>query len=212
MSEPAGGHPYKRPAYAITELVANINAIAPHRSTEHDGILGDQRHAAEHSGHNPNGDGIVCADDATHDPTHGADMHKISEDIRQSRDERVLYCIFNGRIYSGPTGSQPFVWRPYKPPPGGSMHTDHMHMSVRQERRYYDDRSPWAIGVDMPLSDADLAKIKGVCEDVWAEKNFVAPGEVKATGPTYRDSALRNIWAIVFRVEKKIDSWIKAHP
>lgn len=104
-------------------LLAQINAKAPGRSKASDGSVGDSDHAARASDHNPEDtensddgndpDNQVDARDFTHDPAHGADMGQISEAIRLSKDRRVKYVIFNGRIFSGRTGTQPWVWRTY---------------------------------------------------------------------------------------------------
>ncbi len=131
----------------LDKLLAQINAAAPLRSKASDGSVGDLAHAAGTSDHNPQasaGDdppNQVDARDFTHDPAAGADMAVISEAIRQSKDQRVSYVIFNRRIFSGTDSAQPWVWRPYS---GDNPHDHHMHVSVNDVHN--DETQDWAIG------------------------------------------------------------------
>jgi len=139
----------------ILKLRSQIDAAAPGRSKESDGTKGDPAHAARDSDHNPEDtedssdgndpDNQVDAGDFTHDPAHGADMHVISESIRLSKDRRVLYVIFNSRIFSSyPVNGVPaWTWRPYT---GSNKHTKHMHVSVVDAPNDY--TADWSIGVD----------------------------------------------------------------
>jgi hypothetical protein len=200
MIEPSGGHTYRRPAYGIERLVADVDAMAPHRSTTHDGILGDQRHAAEHSGHNPNAAGVVCAVDITHDPAHGADAGDIAENIRLDRDDRLGYAIFNGRIFAGPEGPSPFVWRTYHVPPGGSRHEDHVHVSLRQDPHYYDDDGGWEI-----MAGLTKDEVKAAVREVLAEELVTAPGETGEPRGTRKSIpwAITQVWGHLLRTERK---------
>lgn len=141
-------------------LLAQINAKAPGRSKASDGSVGDPDHQARESDHNPEDtrdsddgndpDNQVDARDFTHDPAHGADMGKISEAIRKSKDRRVKYVIFNERIFSGAGGTQPWVWRTYT---GTNKHFKHMHVSVVDSPNDY--TALWQIGsLDMTPGQA----------------------------------------------------------
>lgn len=141
-------------------LLAQINAKAPGRSKASDGSVGDPDHQTRQSDHNPEDtrdsddgndpDNQVDARDFTHDPAHGADMGKISEAIRRSKDVRVKYVIFNKRIFSGRNGTQPWVWRPYT---GSNDHSHHMHVSVVDSPN--DNTALWQIGgLDMTPGQA----------------------------------------------------------
>jgi hypothetical protein len=121
-------------APSLLSLLAQINAAHPKRSKAWDGTIGDERHLHEKSDHNPNERGIVCAVDITHDPLSGCDGDKLSETLRQSRDPRIAYVIFNRRIFSSTV--KPWTWRPYN---GSSPHDHHVHVSV------IDDSAPWVI-------------------------------------------------------------------
>jgi hypothetical protein len=145
----------------LDKLLAQINAAAPNRSKVSDGSIGDPAHQATESDHNPehppppgNPDYEVDARDFTQDPASGADMAVVSETIRLSKDPRVSYVIFNRRIYSGPEGPQPWVWRVYT---GPDPHTGHMHISVRDAT--HDQTQDWMIGIDMALSNLEHAQV-----------------------------------------------------
>lgn len=137
----------------LLKLISQVNAAAPDRSKASDGTIGDLAHQQGASDHNPqdpapagNPASQVDAADLTHDPARGADMGIVTESIRTSRDRRVSYVIFNRRIFSGPEGPSPFVWRAYT---GTSdPHTNHAHVSVRDAT--HDQIQPWQIGIDMP--------------------------------------------------------------
>jgi hypothetical protein len=133
----------------ILRLREQLDAAYPNRSHASDGTIGDAAHSARDSDHNPespapagNPNYQVDAGDYTHDPAHGADMTVVSEAIRLSQDRRVKYVICNRRIYSGPDGPMPWVWRTYT---GTDPHTGHMHVSVRDST--HDQLQDWSIGI-----------------------------------------------------------------
>jgi hypothetical protein len=145
----------------LIRLRDQVNEAAPNRSKASDGFIGDPAHQATESDHNPehpppagNPDYEVDAGDLTHDPAHGADMGVVSESIRVSKDPRVSYVIFNRRIFSGPDGPQPWVWRIYS---GTSPHTEHMHVSVRDVT--HDQTQDWKIGLGMTDIPADIPNL-----------------------------------------------------
>lgn len=148
-----------RVAISLDVLLEQINEMAPYRNKISDGSIGDADHANRSSDHNPwCGPGIVTARDFTHDPSAGADMDEIAEALRQSRDVRIKYVIWNKRMfssYSG-TGFEAWEWRPYS---GPNLHTAHMHVSV--QCGIHDDFGKWSIGKDWfdMASKADLREI-----------------------------------------------------
>jgi hypothetical protein len=128
-------------------LLGEINARAPHRNKASDGGIGDARHSAATSDHNPcKCCRVVCARDFTHDPAGGFDSYAFAEWLRQRvladpPEARVKYVISNGRIFSGPGQSQPVGrWRPYT---GSNKHAHHVHVSVRHPASGYDATAPW---------------------------------------------------------------------
>lgn len=142
---------------SIPVLFGQINAAAPTRDKSSDGTIGDAAHQARESQHNPesppppgNPDDQVDAGDITHDPKAGADMGVVAESIRLSRDRRVLYVIFNRRIFYGydRAGLPAFTWTSYS---GSDPHTGHLHVSVNDV--HHDETQLWEIGIgDMALT------------------------------------------------------------
>lgn len=134
-----------RLAFALKKLREQVNDAAPKRSKESDGWIGDTKHSARKSDHNPNKKGVVCALDITHDPDGGFDSYEFAEHLRQERDERIANIISNGRIFSSTVS--PWKWRKYT---GANKHAHHVHISVAQDPSKYDDESAWDIGVKPP--------------------------------------------------------------
>lgn len=138
-------------------LVKQVDVVAPDRNKDSDGTIGDADHAARESAHNPespppagNPDDQVDAADITHDPESGADMAKVTESVRLSRDRRIRLVIFNRRIFSSyaVNGVPAWTWRPYY---GDNPHDKHAHFEVND--LHHDETQPWQIGIDMSLPD-----------------------------------------------------------
>lgn len=131
-----------RVAKALEALRAQVNALAPNRSKASDGTIGDAAHAATKSDHNPDADGVVKALDLTHDPANGCDCNAIWNSLRDSRDPRIQYLIWNRQIVNADVS--PWVVRPYN---GSNPHSKHIHISVKGNRALYDDQRPWQVQV-----------------------------------------------------------------
>ena len=137
-----------RAAKSLLVLRDQVNRKAPNRSKASDGTIGDTRHASQNSDHNPwvkDGNvGVVTALDITHDPNDGCDANAIAKAIRDSRDVRVKYIIWNRRIAnSSPIGGQSaWTWRSYT---GSNPHTGHIHISVKSNKPNYDSTAAWSI-------------------------------------------------------------------
>lgn len=131
-----------RVARAIDTLRKQINEIAPNRSKAADGTIGDAAHAARKSDHNPNAAGIVCAIDITHDPARGMSAEVYANKLRLGGDPRINYIIWNKKIAN--VGGQ---WRPNK------GHTQHFHVSLKQNPKLYDDPTPFNLGADVVLPE-----------------------------------------------------------
>lgn len=114
-------------AKSLEVLRAQLNALGPRRSTASDGGIGDTAHSARSSDHNPTASGQVCARDFTHDPAGGLDCHWLARMLTSSRDSRIKYVIWNGRIFDTRPGYSPRQWKPYS---GDNPHTKHLHLSV----------------------------------------------------------------------------------
>jgi hypothetical protein len=137
-----------RLARALDALRAQVNDKWRNRSKASDGWIGNAEHASRSSDHNPwvkdGSAGVVTALDITHDPQGGCDSYALAESMLKSRDRRIKYIISNRRIAAGTDGPQPWAWRPYN---GTNPHNHHVHISVKADRAYYDDTTPWAFDV-----------------------------------------------------------------
>ena len=102
----------------------------PDRDRRSDGWIGDTRHSARPSDHNPDAEtGVVRAIDVDRDVSGSAKpdlMPDIANQIRlaaKAGDKRIAYVIFEGRIASSRMG---WRWRKYS---GSNPHTKHCHIS-----------------------------------------------------------------------------------
>jgi hypothetical protein len=98
------------------------------RDKTSDGWIGDTRHSARPSDHNPDAAGIVRAIDIDRDLSGKKKpdlMPDLADQIRlcAKSDKRISYIIFNGRIASTRLG---FRWRKYS---GSNPHNHHCHIS-----------------------------------------------------------------------------------
>jgi hypothetical protein len=125
-----------RLAKSLKRLQEQINGMAPGRSKESDGTIGDTAHANRTSDHNPNEQGIVAAIDVTHDVNGGCDGRVLSRSL--IADPRVKYVIFNRQIWKARTGK----WEPYT---GPSPHDHHVHVSVKAD--VLDQTQDWAVRI-----------------------------------------------------------------
>ncbi len=151
-----------RLAKSLETLREQVNALAPHRSKDSDGSIGDEAHASRASDHNPyirdHGIGVVRAIDITHDPGGGLDSYALAEILRKNADRRIRYIISNRKI-----ANPGQAWRKYS---GSNPHDHHVHISVSEAKSLYDDTSPWTIdgvaaaGTDIPVILADTASPK----------------------------------------------------
>ena len=103
------------------------------RDRSSDGWLGDTRHSARVSDHNPDADGWVRAIDLDADLTGKSKpeiMPDLADQIRlagKAGDSRIAYVIFNGKIASS---KKRWAWRPYD---GINKHTKHAHISFTKK-------------------------------------------------------------------------------
>ena len=112
---------------AAQQLREQIDDEYPERSRKSDGTIGDSRHSARKSDHNPDANGIVRALDITSDlGSHPEEAHALVEKIRQCAkkgDKRIKYIIFDGKIMS------PILnWKRRKYT-GPNPHRSHFHIS-----------------------------------------------------------------------------------
>lgn len=133
-------------APSLIKLRSQVDAKYPNRSKKSDGWIGDLRHQASKSEHNPDPKtGIVRAIDITHDPANNLHARELAEALVASRDPRILYVISEGqmcRSYRAKDGTAPWTWTKYT---GKNGHYHHVHISVVADPRLYDDMRDWSI-------------------------------------------------------------------
>jgi hypothetical protein len=121
-------------------LRRQINSTFPDRDKRSDGWIGDSRHAATKSDHNPAAPtGVVRAIDVDSDLGGAANnAHYLANQLRilGKTDKRISYVIFNKKIASRILF---WKWRKYS---GIDPHTSHIHISFT------------------PLGDQDKSKFK----------------------------------------------------
>ena len=115
------------------QLRLQVDDSYPDRDRTSDGWIGDVRHSARPSDHNPDAAGIVRAIDIDRDLSGKAKpdlMPDLADQIRLAAkrgDKRISYIIFNGRIASSRMG---WRWRKYS---GINPHTKHCHISFTKK-------------------------------------------------------------------------------
>ena len=195
-----------RVARSLLVLRDQIDALHPARSRASDGTIGDQAHQGTASDHNPDGRGIVRALDLTHDPGHGLDIDRLSDQLQAGRDSRVSYVIANKAIMFGAGGPSPWAWLDYD---GDDPHTGHIHISVVADDRA-DQTYAWYLtdGDDMAISPEDLkmitqnvssAILRGAWRDGYIDNTFDSGYQ---GGQAYSLSELRKA---VDRIATQID-------
>jgi hypothetical protein len=119
---------------AVIQLREQFDDSYPSRDRASDGTIGDTRHAARPSDHNPDANGWVRAIDIDRDVSGRAKpdlMPDIADQIRllckSKREKRISYIIFDGRIASS---QKSWEWRTYT---GANKHNHHMHVSFTKE-------------------------------------------------------------------------------
>ena len=114
------------------QLRLQVDDCFPDRDRTSDGWIGDSRHSARPSDHNPDEQGIVRAIDIDRDLSGKAKpdlMPDLADQIRYAAksDKRIAYIIFNGKIASG---KSLWRWRTYR---GVNPHTKHCHISFSKK-------------------------------------------------------------------------------
>ena len=112
------------------QLREQIDDAFPGRDRTSDGWIGDTRHAARKSDHNPDGQGWVRAIDVDRDLNGKGRKPDLMPDLvdqirlfAKSGDKRISYIIFDGKIASP---RKAWAWRPYD---GINKHNHHAHVS-----------------------------------------------------------------------------------
>ena len=115
------------------QLREQVDDSFPDRDRRSDGWIGDVRHSARVSDHNPDEQGIVRAIDIDRDLVGVSKpdlMPDLADQIRlcaKSGDKRIAYVIFNGKIASA---KKSWAWHPYT---GVNKHNHHCHVSFTKK-------------------------------------------------------------------------------
>ena len=129
------GTPYLAPSLAT--LRAELNERWPNRDHTSDGWIGDTRHQATQSDHNPNARGSVDAIDVDED---GVVFAVVFAAIKRHPSAR--YVIYERKLYHRLRG-----WRA-EPYSGVNPHDHHFHISIDQTVKAEQDRRPWGLQED----------------------------------------------------------------
>ena len=111
---------------AGVQLRDQVDTWFPDRRTASDGWVGDSRHSARKSDHNPDKFGYVRAIDIDSWLESSYSLAPYLADqirIEAKQDKRISYVIYNGRICSKILN---WKWRKYK---GINPHKRHIHIS-----------------------------------------------------------------------------------
>jgi len=115
------------------QLRLQVDDSYPDRDRTSDGWIGDTRHQARPSDHNPDEQGICRALDIDRDLSGKAKpdlMPDLADQLRlcaKRGDKRISYIIFDGRIASF---KKAWAWRPYT---GINKHNHHCHISFTKK-------------------------------------------------------------------------------
>ena len=115
------------------QLRLQVDDTYSDRDRTSDGWIGDTRHQARPSDHNPDEQGIVRAIDIDRDLSGKAKpdlMPDLADQIRlcaRAGDKRIAYVIFDGRIASP---KKAWRWRTYD---GANKHNHHCHVSFTKK-------------------------------------------------------------------------------
>ena len=111
---------------AGVQLRDQIDTWYPDRRSTSDGWIGDARHSATKSDHNPDKSGVVRAIDIDSrlDTSEQISIYLVDQiRVCAKTDKRISYVIHNGFIASRVFG---FKWRRYR---GINPHKKHIHIS-----------------------------------------------------------------------------------
>jgi hypothetical protein len=119
---------------AAIQLREQFDDTYPNRDRLSDGWIGDTRHSARKSDHNPDEQGWVRAIDIDRDlykkgkPDIMGDLvDQVRLACKSKSEKRISYIIFDGRICSHILN---WKWRRYT---GANKHTAHAHFSFKKE-------------------------------------------------------------------------------
>jgi hypothetical protein len=151
------------------QLREQIDDAFPDRSrTSPEGWLGDQRHAARKSDHNPTAEGIVRAIDINANlQTNPAEAFDLADQLRllARTDKRISYIIFNSKIASW---KKNYKWRKYT---GINPHKTHIHISFTAKGDRDGSMFEVPILTGEPLNGTSKASKRKLGEKLFSRRN-----------------------------------------
>jgi len=200
----------------LVALRSEVNTLAPGRDKGSDGAVGDLRHQATKSDHNPDSRGWVHALDLDKDLRKpGWPMDRIVQILvtrcRAGLEDRIQYIIWNGRIWSRSWG---WTARTYT---GPNPHDKHAHVSARDLVALEQNTRPWGLLAAAPakqedddmttkaefttwLKDPDVRK--ALCSAVLGTDGVLAAPGKPAPGKNADGSEVNTHWAGVSWLEQ----------
>lgn len=181
------------PPPSLETLRLQLNKYFPQRSKISDGGIGDAKHAASKSDHNPTykigKQAYFRARDFTHDPKTGIDCNWLAERLREEKDPRLDYVIWNKRMFSSYPVTKAgrvipaWTWRAYTG--SKNMHTKHLHISCKPTDKAVLDKTPWdlfpvtatmPVAALIPQAFTDVARVTE--EDIPVELAPTTPADM----------------------------------
>ena len=150
------------------QLREQIDDAFPNRGRASDGWLGDRRHAARKSDHNPTAEGIVRAIDINANlQSNPAEAFDLADQLRllARTDKRISYIIFNGKIASW---KKNYKWRKYT---GINPHKTHIHISFTAKGDTDGSMFQIPILTGEPLNGASKGSSSKLGEKLFGRRN-----------------------------------------
>jgi hypothetical protein len=149
-------------APCLASLRDEFNRLAPRRDKSSDGSIGDARHAASRSDHNPDSRGIVHAIDVDEDLAQpGLSMRAAAELLvdrhRRGLDERLTYIIYERAIWSATHSWKRRVYT------GSNPHDKHAHFSASNHPPLERDTRPFGLAA---LLEEDMPTAKEIADEL----------------------------------------------
>ena len=154
------------------QLREQIDDAFPDRDRTSDGWIGDSKHAARKSDHNPTTDGIVRALDIDSDlRSHKSEAYDLADQLRllARSDKRISYIIFNGKIASW---RRNYKWRKYT---GINPHKTHIHISFTAKGDYDGSMFRMPLLTGEPINGTTKSRRRKLGEILSSSRNSNLP-------------------------------------
>lgn len=155
----------KKATPAALAVLRQATKLYPKRKKASDGLLPSAAHlkASPDSDHNTG-----HAVDLTHDPKSGIDCHELFQKLKD--DKRVVYLIFDGKIWSRTRASEGD--RRYT---GSNPHSKHMHISI--DPKHENNKSSWFPWIKQKVFSSPDAVIQSLKSKNSIKSEVASPKE-----------------------------------